>query len=122
MEVVMSKDQGQVQRKGGWLIPSIIREIIWSAIVVGVVVLCTISDKFQQTPKAVSFTGITFFLTFLGCFIGNILRRWIHPVAVFARGFGALLNAKIFWAIGPQLVGSITGCVVSLGLFGSMVL
>lgn len=117
----MSKDQEQVQKKGGWLIPSIIREIIWSAIVVSIVVLFTIGDKFQQTPKAISFTSITFFLTFLGCFIGNVLRRWIHPTAVFARGFGALLNAKIFWAIGPQLIGSIGGCVGSLYLFGSMV-
>ncbi len=38
--------------------------------------------------------------------IGDALRRAVHPDVVITNGgFFSLLGTKLFWAVGPQLVG-----------------
>ncbi|MDR0867468.1 MAG: hypothetical protein LBP75_03205 [Planctomycetota bacterium] len=45
----------------------------------------------------------------LGYVIGGKVREAIIPDAVFTQGVENLIKAKIFWAIGPQLIGAVIG-------------
>ncbi|GHS92560.1 hypothetical protein FACS1894139_14310 [Planctomycetales bacterium] len=45
----------------------------------------------------------------LGYAIGGKVRETIIPDAVFTQGVENLIKAKIFWAIGPQLIGALIG-------------
>jgi hypothetical protein len=49
--------------------------------------------------------------------VGDALRRFVHPdVIVTDGGFFALLWAKVFWKIGPQLIGLFIGVAVGVAL------
>jgi hypothetical protein len=55
----------------------------------------------------------------LGGVIGDALRRWAHPDAqVIGGGFFEIIGQKIFWAIGPQVIGCGIGIGFSFYLFG----
>ncbi|EMA4783579.1 hypothetical protein U3C50_003346 [Providencia rettgeri] len=62
-------------------------------------------------------SGIKFFVamgfcTGLGMFIGNALRLAAMPDYITTReGMVGLLQAKLFWAIGPQVIGWIVGLI-----------
>ena len=56
----------------------------------------------------------------VGALLGDMLRRFVHPDMVFTSGgFFSLLGIKLFWLIGPQLIGLgigvALGCVLVLG-------
>lgn len=52
-------------------------------------------------------------LGFIGAMIGDAICRFVRPTAIFTQGFFALLFAKLFWLVGPQLIGLLIG--VSFG-------
>lgn len=55
--------------------------------------------------------------TYVGAIIGDLLRRFVAPSMVFTSGgFFALLWSRIFWAIGPQVVGVFLGVWIGLGI------
>ena len=49
----------------------------------------------------------------VGALIGDALRRFAHPDAVFTNGgFFHLIWVRLFWMAGPQLIGLLIGVVV----------
>lgn len=50
------------------------------------------------------------FLGWLGALAGNAIRKFAHPDAVFTSGgVLSLIWIKVFWALGPQLIGLCVG-------------
>jgi hypothetical protein len=58
---------------------------------------------------------------FVGYLAGNALRKALHPDFVIASGFWGLLKEKIFWRIGPQLIGALIGIAVVAGLISMLI-
>lgn len=53
-------------------------------------------------------------LGWIGAMIGNAIRRFAHPDAVFTNGgILQLIWIKVFWALGPQIIGLFIG--IALG-------
>nr|WP_294351070.1 hypothetical protein [Providencia sp.] len=67
--------------------------------------------------------GIKFFVvmglgTGLGMFIGNAIRLAIMPDYITTReGAIGLIQAKLFWAIGPQVIGWFVGLIPVYSFF-----
>lgn len=67
----------------------------------------------QSTQRAGVFTWILYYLTgivggFIAAAIANKLRLAVMPDAVYTSdGFWGLVKQKVFWAVGPQFVGSL---------------
>ncbi|MCD6010091.1 hypothetical protein [Halomonas sp. IOP_31] len=94
-----------------------------AAIIVSFVVL-----TFNTSPMVL---GASFFAKLLagllgsvfgvvGALLGDMLRRFVHPDMVFTSGgFFSLLGIKLFWLVGPQLIGLgigvALGCALVLG-------
>ncbi|MGB7388960.1 MAG: hypothetical protein WA929_15350 [Pseudomonas neustonica] len=52
-----------------------------------------------------------------GALLGDALRRFARPSAVFTQGgFFSLIWIKIFWAIGPQVIGLVGGVFLGAAL------
>jgi len=56
--------------------------------------------------------GGTFFTT-LGVVIGDALRRFTKPDIIFANDGIGLFKQKVFWLIGPQVIGWIIGFIAT---------
>lgn len=53
----------------------------------------------------------------LGGAIGNILLKFTRPDMILTRGgIGTILKTKLFWTVGPQLIGTVIGTVVGVSL------
>lgn len=51
-----------------------------------------------------------------GALIGDALRKFAQPSAVFTRGgIGSLIWIKVFWSIGPQAIGLFIGVFMGIG-------
>jgi len=56
-------------------------------------------------------------LGWIGAVVGDAIRKFAHPDAVFTSGgLLSLLWIKIFWRIGPQLIGLVGGVMVGCAL------
>lgn len=52
-----------------------------------------------------------------GALLGDAVRRFAHPDAVFTTGgMLSLVWIKLFWKVGPQLVGLVIGVAVGVAL------
>lgn len=52
-----------------------------------------------------------------GALLGNAFRNFARPDAVFTNGgVASLVWIKIFWAIGPQVIGLVIGSAFGVGL------
>ena len=50
----------------------------------------------------------------LGVVIGDAIRRFAHPDAVYTTGgFFDIIKTKLFWMCGPQLIGMIIGIAIA---------
>ena len=84
-----------------------------------IALLCCIGMWFQ--PQEIGFWGGILFIIFatifttIGVFIGDALRRFAMPDAFFSTGFVDTIKQKVFWGVGPQLIGWIVGIVVTNG-------
>lgn len=56
----------------------------------------------------------------LGAVIGNKIRVYTHPNAILTSGIADTFKQRIFWQIGPQLIGVIAGVLIGL-VIGVMV-
>ena len=53
----------------------------------------------------------------VGALLGDALRRFARPSAFFTQGgFFSLIWIRVFWAIGPQVVGLVIGVFVGVAL------
>ncbi len=57
-----------------------------------------------------------FLVSFLGGMIGEALRKYTHPNEIYSYGFWDTLKNKVFWAIGPQVIGSLIALYIVFGL------
>lgn len=56
-------------------------------------------------------------LGLIGALLGNALRKFAAPDTVFTTGgFFKLIWIKVFWRIGPQVIGLIFGAAMGVGL------
>ncbi len=56
-------------------------------------------------------------LGLIGALLGDALRRFAHPTAVFTQGgFFNLVFIKLFWLAGPQLIGLFIGVFFGVAL------
>lgn len=55
-----------------------------------------------------------FIFGYIGFIVGDFLRHWVMPSHFIANDFYTLVQMKIFWKIGPQLVGMIIGGAIPL--------
>lgn len=52
-----------------------------------------------------------------GALLGDALRRFARPSAVFTQGgFFSLIWIKVFWSVGPQVIGLIGGVLLGVTL------
>jgi hypothetical protein len=57
----------------------------------------------------------------IGALIGDFLRKVAHPDMMFTTGgMGAILKFKIFWAIGPQIIGTLIGWMIAFGIISGI--
>jgi hypothetical protein len=59
-------------------------------------------------------------LSFVGYLVGNALRKALHPDFVIASGFWGLLKERIFWRIGPQLIGAFITAFLAGGAISTL--
>ncbi|PHR17783.1 MAG: hypothetical protein COA41_11645 [Sphingopyxis sp.] len=53
----------------------------------------------------------------VGALLGDALRRFARPSAVFTQGgFFSLIWIRVFWAVGPQVIGLVIGVFVGVAL------
>ena len=55
---------------------------------------------------------MTLFTT-IGWFLGDIFRRFVMPDAYFTSGIGDAFKKKIFWMVGPQIIGWLIGVMAT---------
>jgi len=53
----------------------------------------------------------------LGVWLGNIIRKWIMPDAVYGST-GAVIQTRLFWTVVPQFIGWFIGFMVAMSLLG----
>lgn len=53
----------------------------------------------------------------LGALLGDAVRKFAHPDAVYTTGgMLSLIWIKVFWAVGPQVIGVICGVMLGASL------
>jgi len=94
----------------------------WAA---AALVLAIISVTFNNSPMVL---GAGFFAKFMavivgsglglgGALLGDAIRKFAHPDAVYTQGgILSLIWIKVFWAIGPQVIGLIAGVMIGCAL------
>ncbi|HEY3591003.1 MAG TPA: permease [Buttiauxella sp.] len=53
----------------------------------------------------------------LGVWLGNVIRKLIMPDAVYGST-GAVIKARLFWAVVPQFIGWFIGFMAAMGALG----
>ncbi|OHC29808.1 MAG: hypothetical protein A2Y50_01335 [Pseudomonadales bacterium RIFCSPLOWO2_12_59_9] len=52
-----------------------------------------------------------------GALLGDAIRKFAHPDAVYTNGgIFSLIWIKVFWAMGPQVIGLIVGVMIGCGM------
>ncbi|HBP1969509.1 hypothetical protein FA346_26250 [Pseudomonas aeruginosa] len=56
-------------------------------------------------------------LGLIGALLGDAIRKFAHPDAVFTNGgLFQLVWIKVFWLLGPQLIGLVLGAFLGISL------
>lgn len=91
------------------------------AAIVFAVVMCTFNNS--ATVLGATFGAkllaiiVGSLLGLIGALIGDAIRKFAHPDAVFTNGgMFQLIWIKLFWLCGPQLVGLGIGVALGVGL------
>lgn len=96
--------------------------VIWGVIAFGLSIFLINVSSANYTANyglfVLSFTVMVGTATGLaGALVGDALRRFTMPSAVFTNGgMSSLLKVKIFWLIGPQSIGLLIGSIVGISL------
>lgn len=54
---------------------------------------------------------------FVGAMIGDSIRRFTKPDAFFTTGgLGSILGTKLFWMVGPQVIGMFIGIFLGMAI------
>lgn len=102
-------------------------ELIQSAVIWGIaaLILAILACTFNNSPmvlRAGFFAKLfavivgTAFGT-AGALIGDAIRKFAHPNAVFTSGgMLSMIWIKVFWKVGPQIIGLVIGVMLGCGL------
>jgi hypothetical protein len=96
--------------------------VLWAVVaLILAVVACTFNSS--QVVLRAGFLEKAFAVlggTVLGtCFavIGDAIRRYARPDMIMTKsGFFSLISAKLFWQVGPQLIGVFMGVILGVTL------
>ncbi|MCP1645633.1 hypothetical protein J2T41_005279 [Pseudomonas citronellolis] len=56
-------------------------------------------------------------LGWIGALLGDAIRKFAHPDAVYTNGgILSLVWIKVFWLLGPQVIGLIAGIAIGCGV------
>lgn len=104
-------------------VPSLSPAIIgWT---IAAIVLSILAITFNNSAMVL---GAGFFMKFLavvvgsvlgliGALLGDAIRKFAHPDAVFTSGgLFQLVWIKMFWLLGPQLIGLVLGAFLGISL------
>jgi hypothetical protein len=85
----------------------------------GIFSIYAINTKFTYLGLGFISKSLLFILTttlgYIGSLVGDFLRKIAMPDAIFTRGgFSGMLKAKLFWFIGPQLIGIFVGGILAM--------
>lgn len=104
-------------------VPSLNPAIIGWAI--AAIILSILAVTFNNSAMVL---GAGFFMKFLavivgsvvgliGALLGDAIRKFAHPDAVFTNGgLFQLVWIKVFWLLGPQLIGLVLGAFLGISL------
>lgn len=113
----MSDDTNERQAKISGL--TIIYGIM--AIVLGLIAAYAMDEKqFGIIAKCFGFIFGTIF-SFVGVYIGDLVRKAVLPDAIYGSGMTDLIKQKLFWFIGPQLIGGAIGAFIGASIIGFIV-
>lgn len=92
---------------------------------IAAIILSIIAVTFNNSAMVL---GAGFFMKFLAVIVGSVLgligalfgdaiRKFAHPDAVFTNGgLFQLVWIKVFWLLGPQLIGLVLGAFLGISL------
>lgn len=92
---------------------------------IAAIVLSILAITFNNSAMVL---GAGFFMKFLAVIVGSVLgligallgdaiRKFAHPDAVFTNGgLFQLVWIKVFWLLGPQLIGLVLGAFLGISL------
>jgi hypothetical protein len=90
-------------------------------------VVVTLTQAFSKT-NTYSFIEHVYFLGATGVFVGSfayvgkLFRYFVMPDAILTSGAGDTFKQKIFWMIGPQVIGAVIGLIATHGLHKTLFL
>ncbi|MEW6344834.1 MAG: hypothetical protein RXR20_05015 [Paraburkholderia sp.] len=95
--------------------------VLWAIIALLISFMATGADMPPHTQHlALKFVFVWIagaLLGVVGVRIGNALRRAAKPdIIITSGGLQGMLGAKIFWSVGPQIVGLLIGTVVGCSI------
>lgn len=102
-------------------------ELIQSAVIWGVAafILAILSCTFNSSPMVLSAGFFAKLFAVIvgtaigtaGALIGDSIRKFAHPDAVFTSGgMLSMIWIKVFWKVGPQIIGLVIGVMLGCGL------
>lgn len=98
------------------------RMLIWGCLAVALaIVMCTFNSS-AMVMRASFFAKLIAIvvgsvLGLAGALLGDVIRRYARPDAVFTTGGVAqLVWIKLFWQIGPQTIGLVAGVMLGASL------
>ena len=91
------------------------------AIVLGLIAAYAMDEKqFGTVSKVFGFISGTIF-SFIGVYIGDFVRKAVLPDVIYSSGMTDMIKQKLFWFIGPQLIGGAIGAFVGASIIGFIV-
>ncbi len=92
---------GGVEKQGGSGLTVLVTIVAYAAYAV-----VLYKNQNAEMPQKLLAGGIFLVLAPIGVAIGGIIGRFITPRYVIASGAAALLQARLFWWVGPRFVGA----------------
>ncbi|MBH0058087.1 hypothetical protein I6F65_14075 [Pseudoalteromonas sp. SWXJZ94C] len=113
-EILAASGNNEVYEERGLLSKEL---IIWGVISVPVAIfMCSAQREYAYAGFWLSSLSIILASIFglVGALIGDALRKFAKPDSVFTSGgFFQLIWIKVFWNIGPQVIGLLIGVVIA---------
>lgn len=96
--------------------------LIWGALAVVLAIISCTFNSSAMVMRASFFAKLIAVvvgsaLGLAGAMLGDVIRRYAQPDAVFTTGgIGQLIWIKLFWQIGPQTIGLVAGVMLGASL------
>jgi hypothetical protein len=96
--------------------------MLWGIAAIGLSILML---TFNNAHMVVTASFLSKFFAFfvgtlggwLGVFIGDAIRQFALPDSFYTSGgMGSIIKTKLFWAIGPQLIGLCIGVAMGISI------